>query len=170
MIYQVIYQWMQSNMHGQLQKVRDYGFLSPLITSKWDNLVCLSLYIFLSFWGNEKRKKTKYSPPKKMLMAQKPNLQIAKPIGGHVSYVPCWSLDPFVSWYFYRWNYKTIFWVDLQLHLHEFKTIFLDISWPSIDTNWSLGHFSIWTFVWSLESWLPFFTRILLIFIVNNQE
>ena len=117
----------------------------------------VSQFVYFSFILREREEeKTKYSPPKEMLMAQKPNLQIAKPIGGHVSYVPCWSLDPFVSWYFYRWNCKTIFWVDLQFNLHEFTTIFLDISWPSNDTNWSLGHFSIWTFVWSLESWLPF--------------
>ena len=33
----------------------------------WDKLSCLSLSIFLWFWGNKRRQKPKYSLPKKQL-------------------------------------------------------------------------------------------------------
>ena len=49
-----------------------FTFIIPKLKSKhtslkkytnWDKLSCLSLYIFLSFWGNERRQKTNIPHP-----------------------------------------------------------------------------------------------------------
>ena len=54
----------------KIYKLRQLSFVKVNIDgsllkkyTKWDKLSCLNLYIFLSFWGNERRQKAKYSAP-----------------------------------------------------------------------------------------------------------